>query len=67
MARKEEIMGQMSWLAYLVESEDEKGLVEFLAGKGFKNPNLAAREFLKAGNEIKDDKAKKAKEEKDVK
>ena len=61
MARKEEVMGKMSWLAYLIETEDEQGLIEFLAGRGFKNPNLAAREFLKAGSEIKEDNAKKIK------
>ena len=60
MARKEEVMGQMSWLAYLVESGDEQGLIEFLSGKGFKNPGFAAKEFLKANDEIKEDKAKKA-------
>ena len=59
-------MGQMSWLAYLVESEDEQGLIEFLAGKGFKNPSFAAKEFLKANDEIKEDKAKKLKEEENV-
>tara|TARA_R100000789_G_scaffold2554_1_gene6102 strand:- start:174 stop:377 length:204 start_codon:yes stop_codon:yes gene_type:complete len=66
MARREEVMGQMSWLAYLVESGDEQGLIEFLSGKGFKNPGFAAKEFLKANDEIKEDKAKKLKEEKDV-
>ena len=53
-------MGQMSWLAQLIEMEDEKGLTEFLAGKGFKRPKFAAKEFLKASDEIKEDNHNKA-------
>jgi len=49
-------MGEMSWLAYLVDTQNEKELVEFLSGRGFKNPNFAAKEFLKAGNQIKEEK-----------
>lgn len=56
-------MGQMSWLAHLIDTGDEKGLVEFLGGKGFRNPDYAAKEFLKASDEIKEDKAKKEKDE----
>ena len=52
-------MGQMSWLAYLVDTQDEKGLVEFLAGKGFRKPEYAAKEFLKAANEIAEDEKRK--------
>ncbi len=54
-------MGQMSWLAHLVDTQDKKGLIEFLAGKGFKKPDYAAKEFLKAANEIKEDEKKKEK------
>ena len=49
-------MGQMSWLAYLVDTQNKKELEKFLGDKGFKNPKLAAKEFLKAGDEIKEDK-----------
>ena len=42
-------MGQMSWLAHLIEMEDEKGLTEFLAGKGFKRPKFAAKELYPIG------------------
>ena len=44
-------MGQMSWLSHLIETEDEDGLIKFLAGKGFRNPKYAADEFLKANSE----------------
>ena len=54
----------MSWLAYLIEQEDEKALTEFLAGKGFKRPDFAAKEFLKAADEIKEDEKKNEKNEK---
>ena len=57
-------MGQMSWLAYLIEQEDEKALTEFLAGKDFKRPDFAAKEFLKAADEIKEDEKKNEKNEK---
>lgn len=52
-------MGEMSWLAYLVDTQNEKELIELLSGKGFRNPNFAAKEFLKAGNQIKEEKKKK--------
>jgi hypothetical protein len=45
-------MAQMSWLSYLVDTKNEKELVEFLKGKGFKDPKFAAKEFLKAGEEL---------------
>ena len=56
-------MGQMAWLSYLVETENEKELAEFLKGKGFKNPNFAAKEFLKAGYELKENNLAKAMKE----
>ena len=49
-------MGQMSWLSYLVDTENEDELVKFLKGKGFQNPKFAAKEFLKAGDDLKKDK-----------
>ena len=52
-------MAQMSWLSHLVDTENEKELVEFLKGKGFKDPKFAAKEFLKAGDELRDDKLAK--------
>jgi|TARA_Y100001951_G_C11054189_1_gene137279 hypothetical protein len=52
-------MAQMAWLSHLVETENEKELIEFLGDKGFKNPKFAAKEFLKAGRELKEDKEKK--------
>ena len=56
-------MGQMSWLAHLIDTHDEEGLIEFLAGKGFRKPKYAAEQFLKAQEEIEQDN-KKRKEEK---
>jgi len=52
-------MGQMSWLAYLVDTQNKEELEKFLGDKGFKNPKFAAKEFLKASDEIKEDKEKK--------
>ena len=49
-------MAQMAWLSHLVETENEKELIEFLKGKGFKDPQFAAKEFLKAGAELKEKK-----------
>ena len=51
-------MAQMAWLSRLVETENEKELVEFLKGKGFKDPKFAAKEFLKAGSELKQERKK---------
>ena len=52
-------MGQMSWLAYLVDTQNKEELEKFLGDKGFKNPKFAAKEFLKASAAIKEDKMKK--------
>tara|TARA_R100001143_G_scaffold41082_1_gene37337 strand:- start:350 stop:505 length:156 start_codon:yes stop_codon:yes gene_type:complete len=46
-------MGQMAWLSYLVDTENEEELVKFLKDKGFKSPKFAAKEFLKAGSDLK--------------
>ena len=56
-------MGQMSWLHYLVTAGDKKNLVRFLDKKGFKRPEFAANQFLKAQEEIEEDGMKKAEEE----
>ena len=49
-------MGQMSWLSYLVDAKNKRELIRFLKDKGFKNPKFAAKEFLKAGDDLKKDK-----------
>jgi len=49
-------MSQMSWLSYLVDTENEEELKKFLKDKGFKDPKFAAKEFLKAGAELKEKK-----------
>ena len=61
--RKEFKMGQMSWLHYLVTAGDKKNLVKFLDQKGFKRPEFAANQFLKAQEEIEEDGMKKKEEE----
>ena len=59
LKRKEFKMGQMSWLHYLVTAGDKKNLVKFLDEKGFKRPEFAANQFLKAQEEIESDGMKK--------
>ena len=61
--RKEFKMGQMSWLHYLVTAGDKKNLVRFLDEKGFKRPEFAANQFLKAQEEIEEDGMRKKEEE----
>ena len=61
--RKEFKMGQMSWLHYLVTSGDKKNLVKFLDDKGFKRPEFAANQFLKAQEEIEEDGMRRAAED----
>jgi len=46
-------MAQMAWLSHLVETQNEEELIKFLKDKGFKDPKFAAKEFLKAGSELK--------------
>ena len=53
--REEFKMGQMSWLHHLVTAGDKKNLVKFLDQKGFKRPEFAANQFLKAQEEIVED------------
>jgi|TARA_R110000823_G_scaffold39795_1_gene106055 hypothetical protein len=52
-------MGKMSWLSHLVENEHKEELEGFLAEKGFKDPKFAAKQFLQAGKELKEDMRKK--------
>ena len=53
-------MGQMSWLHHLVTAGDKKNLVKFLDQKGFKRPEFAANQFLKAQEEIEEDGMRRA-------
>ena len=59
-------MGRMSEIARLLEDEDEKGLVEFFGNQGWKKSvaELGGQEFLKAFDEIKEDKERKCRTEK---
>ena len=52
-------MGQMSWLSHLIEHNKKEELEVFLAEKGFKDPKFAAKQFLQAGKELKEDERKK--------
>tara|TARA_B100000470_G_scaffold129336_1_gene100064 strand:+ start:2341 stop:2571 length:231 start_codon:yes stop_codon:yes gene_type:complete len=56
-------MGKMGWLHHLVQiahtnEEEKKELEEYLADCNFKNPKLAAREFLTAYAELEENAAK---------
>ena len=53
-------MGKMSEIAFLLESGDEKGLVEFFGNYGWKKSvsEIGGSEFLKAFEEIKEAKKK---------
>ena len=54
-------MGKMSEIAFMLETGDEKGLVEVFGKHGWRKSvsELGGKEFLKAFEEIKEDKAKK--------
>tara|TARA_R110002020_G_scaffold51168_3_gene144982 strand:+ start:258 stop:434 length:177 start_codon:yes stop_codon:yes gene_type:complete len=54
-------MGKMSEIAMLLEKGDEKGLVEFFGKVGWRKSvsEIGGKEFLKAFDEIKEDKKKK--------
>jgi|TARA_R100000458_G_C8226821_1_gene209621 hypothetical protein len=54
-------MGKMSEIARLLEDQDEKGLVEFFGNQGWKKSvaKIGGQEFLKAFDEIKEDKRRK--------
>ena len=48
-------MGKMSEIAFLLETGDEKGLVEFFGNYGWRKSvsEIGGREFLKAFDEVK--------------
>ena len=54
-------MGKMSEIAFLLETGDEKGLVEFFGSQGWRKSvsEIGGKEFLKAFDEINKDKKKK--------
>ena len=54
-------MGKMSEIAMMLENGDEKGLVEFFGKQGWRKPvaDIGGKEFIKAFDEIKEDKKKK--------
>jgi len=56
-------MGKMSEIAFLLETGDEKGLVEFFGNQGWRKSvsEIGGKEFLKAFDEIKEAKKKKKK------
>ena len=56
-------MGKMSEIAFLLETGDEKGLVEFFGKQGWRKSvsEIGGREFLKAFDEVKMIKKKKEK------
>ena len=57
-------MGKMSEIAFLLETGDEKGLVEFFGSQGWRKSvsEIGGKEFLKAFDEINKDKDKMKKE-----
>jgi len=61
MARKEEVMGKMSEIASMLETGDEKGLIEFFGNLEWRKSvaDIGGKEFLKAFDEIKEAKKKK--------
>ena len=56
-------MGKMSEIAFLLETGDEKGLIEFFGKQGWRKSvsEIGGREFLKAFDEVKMIKKKKEK------
>jgi len=53
-------MGKMSEIASLLETGDEKGLVEFFGNQGWRKnvAEIGGKEFIKAFDEIKEAKKK---------
>ena len=53
-------MGKMSEIAFLLETGDEKGLVEFFGKQGWRKSvsEIGGKEFIKAFDEIKEVKKK---------
>ena len=54
-------MGKMSEIAFMLETGDEKGLVEFFGNQGWRRAvaEIGGKEFIKAFDEIKEAKKKK--------
>ena len=53
-------MGKMSEIAFMLETGDEKGLVEFFGNLGWRKSvaDIGGKEFIKAFDEIKEAKKK---------
>ena len=55
-------MSKMGWLHYLVQqasqSKNDEELKKHLKTLGFKNPNIASREFIKAYEDLEEKAAK---------
>ena len=55
-------MSKMGWLHYLVQQasqlKDDEELKKHLKDLGFKNPNIASREFIKAYEDLEQKAAK---------
>ena len=53
-------MGKMSEIAFMLETGDEKGLVEFFGKQGWRKPvaEIGGKELIKAFDEIKEAKKK---------
>ena len=53
-------MGKMSEIAFMLETGDEKGLVEFFGNQGWRKnvADIGGKEFIKAFDEIKEAKKK---------
>tara|TARA_R100001143_G_C3309333_1_gene109387 strand:+ start:145 stop:405 length:261 start_codon:yes stop_codon:yes gene_type:complete len=52
ITKKENKMGDMSWLSHLVKNGSKKDLENFLKDKGFRKAKFAAEQFLQAQKEI---------------
>jgi hypothetical protein len=63
LKRKENDMGDMSWLSHLVTTGAKEELTDFLKDKGFRKPKFAAEQFLKAQEEIERDGMKRKEKE----
>ena len=47
----------MGWVHYLVNKGNKDNLSDYLRSIGFNNPGFAADEFIKANNQLKEDKS----------
>ena len=50
-------MSKMGWVHYLVNKGNKDNLSDYLRSIGFNNPGFAADEFIKANNQLKEDKS----------